>query len=138
MAKGLILVRGLPGSGKSTLATKLARGFGHVHLEADQFFMRDGVYEFRVEDLGAAHMWCQNETRRLLEAGMTAVVSNTFTTLKELRPYFDIAAEFGIVPQVIVCQNQYGSIHNVPAETLQRMRQRWVHDIGELFKETIL
>ena len=138
MAKGLILVRGLPGSGKSTLAKKLAHDFGHVHLEADQFFMRDGVYEFCVEDLGAAHMWCQSETRRLLGADMTVVVSNTFTTLKELRSYFDIAAEFDVVPQVIVCQNQYGSIHNVPAETLQRMRQRWVHDISGLFKETVL
>lgn len=138
MAKSLILVRGLPGSGKSTLAMKLARGFGHQHLEADQYFMRDGLYQFRVEDLGAAHMWCQNETRRLLEAGMTVVVSNTFTTLKELRPYFDIAGEFDVVPQVIVCQNCYGSIHDVPAETLERMRQRWVHDISELFKELVL
>ena len=135
MQRGLILVRGLPGSGKSTLAQQLVRSFGHAHLEADQFFMRNGNYEFRAEDLPAAHRWCQNETRRLLTSGMTAVVSNTFTTVKELRSYFDIASEFELIPQVIACQNQFGSIHSVPEETMERMRQRWAWDISELFTE---
>lgn len=133
MNRGLILIRGLPGSGKSTLAQQLVRSFGHAHLEADQFFMHNGNYDFRTEDLPAAHRWCQNETRRLLQAGMTVVVSNTFTTVKELRPYFDIAAEFDIIPQVVVCQNQFGSIHSVPKETMERMRQRWANDISDLF-----
>lgn len=133
MNRKLILIRGLPGSGKSTLAQQMVRSFGHAHVEADQFFMRNGNYEFRAEDLPAAHQWCQNETRRLLMSGMTVIVSNTFTTIKELRPYFDIAAEFDLTPQVIMCQNQFGSIHSVPAETMERMRQRWVDDISELF-----
>lgn len=135
MKRGLILIRGLPGSGKSTLAQCLMRSFGHAHLEADQFFMRDGRYDFRAADLPLAHQWCQNETRRLLTSGMTVIVSNTFTTVKELRPYFDIAAEFELIPQVIACQNEFGSIHNVPEETMTRMRQRWAWDISELFKE---
>lgn len=135
MQRGLILIRGLPGSGKSTLAQQMVRSFGHVHLEADQFFMRDGRYDFRSNDLPTAHQWCQNETRRLLTTGMTVIVSNTFTTVKELRPYFDIAAEFDLVPQVVVCQNQFENIHAVPAETLERMRQRWAWDISELFTE---
>ena len=133
MNRKLILIRGLPGSGKSTLAQQLVRSFGHAHLEADQFFMHNGNYEFRAEDLPAAHQWCQNESRRLLQAGMTVIVSNTFTTVKELRPYFDIAKEFDIIPQVIACQNQFGSIHNVPEETLIKMQKRWAQDISELF-----
>lgn len=134
MQSALILVRGLPGSGKSTLAQKMANSSGHAHLEADQFFMRNGHYDFRIEDLSLAHRWCQNETRRLLQLGMTVIVSNTFTTVKELRPYFDIAAEFVLIPQVIACQNQFTSVHNVPEETMARMRQRWTWDISELFK----
>jgi predicted kinase len=133
MSVGLIIVRGLPGSGKSTLAQRLSRSFGHVHLEADQFFIRDGSYEFNANDLPLAHRWCQDQTRRVMSQGMTAVVSNTFTTLKELRPYFDIASEFGVVPQVIHCQNQYGNIHYVPHDTMERMRARWAWDISELF-----
>lgn len=136
MQRALVLVRGLPGSGKSTLAQKMVRSFGHVHLEADQFFVRDGHYDFRAEDLPLAHQWCQNETRRLLTSGMTVIVSNTFTTVKELRSYFDIAAEFDLIPQVIVCQNQFTNVHNVPEETLARMRQRWAWDISELFNRS--
>lgn len=132
---GLILVRGLPGSGKSTLAQSLARNFGHVHREADLYFMRDGNYDFRAAELPLAHQWCQNETRRLLMSGMTVIVSNTFTTLKELQPYFDIAAEFDIQPQVIVCQGEFGNIHNVPEETLARMRSRWTWDISTLYHD---
>lgn len=135
MPAGLILVRGLPGSGKSTLAKKLELVFGHVHREADQFFMKNGRYDFDASQLSAAHTWCQDETRRLIGSGFTAVVSNTFTTIKELRPYFKIADEFGLVPTVITCENQFKNVHDVPAETLARMRQRWASDISELFNK---
>jgi len=135
MNRALILIRGLPGSGKSTLARRLAKGLGVVHFEADQFFVdSSGKYNFDLSRLGEAHHWCQSETRRCLASNFTVVVSNTFTTIKELRPYFEIAREFEIVPQVIACQNQFDNIHNVPEETLMRMRQRWVSDIGELFE----
>lgn len=130
---GLILVRGLPGSGKSTLAKRLAMNLGHVHFEADQYFMLDGRYNFDASKLGLAHHWCQTQTHRCLTQGMTVVVSNTFTTVKELAPYFELAKEFSILPQVIVCQGEFGNIHNVPEETLNRMRQRWAWDIGALY-----
>jgi predicted kinase len=133
MSVGLIVVRGLPGSGKSTLAQRLSRSFGHVHLEADQFFIKNGHYHFDAGQLAAAHGWCQSETDRYMSQGMTVVVSNTFTTLKELRPYFVIAERHGVVPQVIHCQNQYGNIHHVPHDTMERMRARWACDISELF-----
>jgi hypothetical protein len=61
-------------------------------------------------------------------------VSNTFTTKKELQPYFDIAKEYGIIPTVILCQNSFGSVHNVPEETLKRMADRFEYDIGELYE----
>jgi predicted kinase len=128
----LLLVRGLPGSGKSTLAKNLI-GY-YWHLETDQFWMVDGEYKFDIARLGEAHAWCQSETRRLLIKGFSPVVSNTFTTKKELQPYFDIAKEFGIVPTVMVCQNQFGNVHNVPAEVLERMKARFEFDIGEMYE----
>lgn len=127
----LILIRGLPGSGKSTVA----RQFDGVHIEADEYFMINGEYRFDHTKLKQAHEWCQEKTREALKSRFTAVVSNTFTTLKELRPYFDIAAEFGILPNVIVAQGNFGSVHGVPEETLAKMKARFVYDISELYYE---
>ncbi len=133
----LILIRGIPGSGKSTLAKSILKQeyeYGK-HMEADMYFMREGEYKFDATKLGAAHAWCQSETRYFLERNFTVVVSNTFTTIKELKPYFAIAKELGIVPEVIVCQNQFNNVHNVPEESLKRMRDRFQYDIQELFNE---
>ena len=131
----LVLIRGLPGSGKSTMAQALCYCPDWIHLEADQFWMQGGEYQFDASRLGEAHAWCQAQTRENLSQDVDVVVSNTFTTVKELRPYFDIAKEFGIVPNVFVAQNTFGNVHNVPAETLEKMKARFAWDISELFDE---
>lgn len=134
----LILIRGLPGSGKSTLAKTLmfAPAMGVTnHREADQFFMENGEYKFDVDRLYLAHRWCQDQTRSDLEAGMNVIVSNTFTTLKELKPYFKIASEFGIIPQVITCHGCWENVHNVPEETMKKMRSRFEYDISSLYEK---
>lgn len=129
--RDLYLVRGIPGSGKSTLAQRLAALNRHVHqcsvvhYEADQYFMDDqGNYNFDVTKLHQAHKWCQDKTREGLTANATVIVSNTFTTKKELKPYFDMAREFGIMPVVYLAQNQFQNVHNVPADKLQAMLNR--------------
>ena len=134
----LILIRGLPGSGKSTLAKMLLEDKHGAHYEADQYFMEDGEYNFNVDHLRHAHRWCQDQTRLRLAGGCeneVVIVSNTFTTLKELRPYFDIASEFDITPQVITCHGCWVNEHDVPEETLNRMKQRFVSDISSLYEK---
>lgn len=133
--KKLILVRGIPGSGKSTIAAAAMDEFDSVHLEADMYFIKDGEYKFDADRLHQAHMWCQHETNRHLELDFLVVVSNTFTTIKELRPYFDIALEHKILPAVYLAQNQFSNIHNVPQESLDRMKRRFVFDISPLITE---
>ena len=133
----LILIRGLPGSGKSTLAKSLLASSSTYakHFEADQYFMEDGEYNFNVDHLYLAHRWCQDKTREALGSGeYSVIVSNTFTTVKELKPYFKIAAEFGRVPQVILCQGSWENVHNVPTETLVKMKNRFEYDISHLFE----
>lgn len=142
--KQLILVRGIPGSGKSTLARNLCDLVDNTisntvlsrHFEADMYFEdAQGNYNFDVTKLHQAHTWCQNMTREALEENRTVVVSNTFTTVKELKPYFALAREFGIVPIVYLAQNQFNNVHNVPDEKLEQMRNRFQYDISELFGE---
>ena len=134
-----ILIRGICGSGKSTFAKQLVEYYhclynNATHLEADQFFEdADGNYNWNPELLYAAHKWCQSSTYEALKKGNTVVVSNTFTTKKELKPYFEIAKEFNIIPVVILCENQFGNVHNVPEETLEKMRSRFQYDITDLF-----
>ena len=131
----LLLVRGLPGSGKSTIAKNLIGWYWHI--ETDQFWLdkATGEYKFDIARLAEAHQWCLDHTRKTMEMGQSPVVSNTFTTCKEMKPYFDLAKEFGIVPTVMVCQNSFGNIHNVPQETLDRMAARFEYNISELFNE---
>jgi tRNA uridine 5-carbamoylmethylation protein Kti12 len=142
MSKKLILVRGTPGSGKSTLARQIESEVRHTtecvkHLEADQYFIKynsaTGVdeYIFDVSKLHQAHMWCEAETNKLLGLDYTVIVSNTFTTIKELRPYFDIALKNGILPTAYLAQNQFKNVHDVPQESLDRMKRRFVYDISD-------
>jgi predicted kinase len=124
-----IILRGLPGSGKSTIARKIAMDGGWRHYEADMYFYdKQGNYNFDVNKLGAAHHWCENNVAKKLQEGWSVVVSNTFTTQRELNPYFEIAMQLGIIPQVISVHGSFGSTHNVPEETMKRMRRRWIAD----------
>lgn len=136
MNKQLILVRGIPGSGKSTLARNLDIGLESVHLEADMYFMYNtGKYIFDVTKLHQAHQWCMGEARKFLIKDHVVIVSNTFTTIKELRPYFELGLEFDLLPVVYLAQNQFKNVHAVPEENLQKMKTRFVYDISPLMTE---
>lgn len=125
--KHLYLIRGLPGSGKSTFAQDLAQNIGARHYEADMYFMSGGVYVFDVNLLHKAHQWCQNVTNLSMSIGKSVVVSNTFTTEKELKPYLDMAEQYGYRVTSMVIENRHGSksVHDVPETTMDKMRNRF-------------
>lgn len=121
----LTLIRGLPGSGKSTRAKEISRRAGAVHLEADMWFMRNGKYDFDPSKLFLAHRWCQEQTEQNLKMGNSVVVSNTFTRKREAQFYIDLANRLGVELEIITATGDYGSIHDVPDEAIERMRARW-------------
>lgn len=122
----LILVRGLPGSGKSTYAREFAIKNNFVHMEADLYFLDEhGVYRFDPSKLKEAHKWCQDRTSAILYRGHSVIVSNTFTQHWEMLPYQEMAKRYRIPCEIIVMEGSYGSIHDIPEKTLERMRQRW-------------
>jgi len=119
----LILIRGLPGSGKTTLAMSLDDRFRH--FEADMFFETEDGYTFIPSKIKHAHAWCQRMVKGCLEDGLDVVVANTFTRLKELAPYLDMAAECGIIPLIVECKGKFGTVHAVPNATIIKMQERW-------------
>lgn len=125
--KKLYLVRGLPGSGKSTFAQTLAHALLCPHVEADFYFERTGTYKWVAEEVRFAHKWCQEKTEHYLRAGEDVVVSNTFTTEKELEWYVDKGREYGYFITVLVAENRHGSrsVHDVPETTMEKMRRRF-------------
>ena len=121
----LILIRGVPGSGKSTIA-EIFQLIGFSWFEADSYHINaEGEYCYSKANVKAAHEWCQRETFNALVNGNSVVVSNTFTRLFEMEPYFDMAKTFGIEPNIIVATGNWKNEHGVPESVIERMRNRW-------------
>lgn len=129
--KTLIILRGLPGSGKSSFAHHM---FSNNVFEADQYFYDEHCnYNFDVTKLHAAHMDCQRRVEELMKLSETTqygkeiVVSNTSTTEKELEPYLKLAEKYDYKVVSLIVENRHGnkSVHNVPDETMDKMRNRF-------------
>jgi predicted kinase len=125
MDKILYIVRGIPGSGKSTFAKTL----GGQHYEADMYFIdENGDYNFDVTKIKDAHQWCQSfvKTDMILEYPKI-VVSNTSTQEWEMKPYFDLAKEFGYTVFAIIVENRHGgkNQHDVPEDKIEQMINRF-------------
>ncbi len=118
----LTLIRGLPGSGKSTLAKRL----DGYHLETDMFFTdKQGRYQFDGARLKEAHLWCRQQCELKLSQGVSVVVSNTFVKHWEMDAYRLLAKKYHAKLITKTCTGKFKNQHNVPQETLQKMRRQW-------------
>lgn len=138
----LIIVRGAMGSGKSTFANKLTNKlirFGYkptdiCHFEADQFFMDEyGNYNFVPTKLWLAHKQCLEKTKKCLLRDKIVIVSNTFATKKEMKPYMDFAEENDIPVEVYRCTGEYQNVHGVPDDVVVAKRKQMEDIPNETF-----
>jgi predicted kinase len=130
----IILLRGIPGSGKSTFANYM---FSNNIFEADQYFYDEkGLnYNFDASKLHLAHKWCQLRVEHAMEDNLESngmyfseiVVSNTSTTEKELEPYLELAKKYDYQVVSLIVENRHSGVskHNVPAETIEKMKNRF-------------
>lgn len=143
----LYIVRGLPGSGKTTISKKLVdpvilcpldnlsaspRDHSEFRVRpvysADDYFTNEkGVYNFNKDKIKEAHLQCQENVMKAMSFPWVCkvAVANTFTEKWEARPYFELAEKYNFKPFVIDCQNDFGSIHEVPKEEVDKMKARW-------------
>ena len=121
--KILYIIRGVPGSGKSTLAHKLTDNV----VEADQYFYDDkGNYNWSADKLNQAHNWCFYTVKKYMEEGRDKIaVANTFVKNRDYKRYVELAKEFGYKVDIRTCTGNYQNIHNVPDETVEKMRSKF-------------
>jgi len=132
--KTLYLIRGTSGSGKSTLAYQLIDGFTAREITAEEFCADDyfydnaGRYNFDATKLSFAYKWCQNQVAStMVDDVANIIVHNTFTRQWELQPYRALAAQYGYTVFEIICNNKFQNVHNVPADVVNKQRERFEH-----------
>jgi hypothetical protein len=117
--------------GKTTFAKKYFPNI--LHLEADMLFMRNGVCYFDESALSKNHKAIEDMFRIAVDREADVVVSNTFIRLWELNKYLEYLAGTHYVVQVFRMTTRYGSVHNIPEETLERMAKTIEDFKGEVF-----
>lgn len=133
--KNLYIVRGLPGSGKSTFAKKLVTD-DFLVCEADKYFIdkETGEYNFDFTKIKEAHKFCQETVETYMKDSLVndqfyrdIVVSNTFTQEWEMKPYFELAKQYGYQVTSLIVENRHGGInqHGVPEDKIEIMKNRF-------------
>ena len=124
----LYLIRGVPGAGKTTFANMLnSRLLVDRVYEADQYFYKDGVYEFNPLKLHKAHSQCQRNTRIALSEGLSVAVSNTSCEEWEVEIYQNIAAEYDANFVSIIVENRHGNenVHGCSDDKVEQMKRKF-------------
>ncbi|XP_062569118.1 2',3'-cyclic-nucleotide 3'-phosphodiesterase-like isoform X2 [Saccostrea cucullata] len=127
----IFIMRGVPGSGKSTIARALKQVYPTaVVCSADDYFMRGSEYNYRSDDLGSAHRFCQEKASDAVRNGTNVIIiDNTNIKRWEMKFYLDLARQqqYTIVlvqpktdwknnPSVLASRNS----HNVDEETIRK------------------
>lgn len=136
----LIILRGPSGSGKSTIASHLQDVHDAPYHEADHYFNRSWFlngqmdeYLFDASKLGDAHAWCRmGVKKRMFEQVPVVIVSNTSMTTWEMKPYLELAAEYGYEIEIIRTPGPWDAdvlnarnIHGVPLATLEKQIRKY-------------
>jgi predicted kinase len=100
--KVLIIMRGVSGSGKSTMARKIAEDRGGIIFSTDDFFEREGRYEFDPKMLPSYHAKNQARAEAAMSDGVSPIIiDNTNTQAWEMKPYVEAAVKHGYEVEIV-------------------------------------
>lgn len=137
--KTMLVVRGLPGSGKTFFAKILESAFEEAGREVltlctddyPGFTDEDGNYSFHISKLNDAITWVKNCAERVTWGSEVdlLIVTGTFTLLRHTEYWKDLALATGYRYVQITMNNaqKFTSVHNVPEEHVNRMRENFEH-----------
>lgn len=92
------------------------------------YFIKDGEYKFKANELKRAHNWCVIQTQiAMVDDQPIVIVSNTFTQEWEMKIYYELAELHGYRVHSVIVENRHDGVneHGVPEEHLERMRDRF-------------
>ena len=131
--KTLIILRGVSGSGKSDFANFLSTTHNNAYVGktnvapvvvccADDYHIKDGVYKFKLENLGEAHLQCRLKAFEAMknETGLV-IIANANTKEGDFYYYQELARQFSYKFISLVLENRHGNcdVHNVPENVLE-------------------
>ncbi|KAJ8980736.1 hypothetical protein NQ317_011384 [Molorchus minor] len=147
--KLLVLVRGVPGCGKSYLARQIlckSLGFDsnfkeHI-LSTDDYFCKNGSYQYNPDKIHEAHGWNHNRAFIALSKGISPVIiDNTNVQMWEMKPYAMMATDYGYIIEILEpdthwCFNEKElakrNTHGVPRSKIKEMLERYEKNITSL------
>lgn len=125
------IMRGVPGSGKSTKAKQIkaeleANGMTVVSCSTDDFFIKNGKYEFDYRLLGINHALNFKKFKEAIDAGHSVIVDNTNVKTEHFMPYVEYAHDRGLLIQIHTMNHPdlnkgTNNAHGVPIEKIQQM-----------------
>jgi hypothetical protein len=126
-----IILRSRSGAGKTTFAEWLKYMFYDAQefeiCCADDFHYDDkGNYDFKAENLSAAHGWCQNKAFQAMDDNVRVVViANTNTKERDFAPYIMYGEKKGYKVVSLVIENRADTknCHNVPDFVLDKQAE---------------
>ncbi|XP_053886015.1 NEDD4-binding protein 2 isoform X3 [Malaclemys terrapin pileata] len=132
----LVLLRGVPGSGKSFLArTLLEDNPSGIILSTDDYFYKNGQYQYDANCLGEAHEWNRKQAKEAFEKRISPIIiDNTNIQAWEMKPYVALSQQYKykvmfrepdtwwkFKPKELERRN----IHGVSKEKIKRMLDRY-------------
>lgn len=135
MNQTLYIMQGPPGSGKSTIAHyiqychKPVDGPECFIFSTDEYHYENSpkgypIYIFKGGKLGEYHRKNYERTIQALDRGCNVIVDNCNIKRKDCKKYVEYAVAHNIPVVFVRVTGNFKSIHGVPEEVIQRMRNQ--------------